>query len=385
MLRDIDFDYLQLWGHYRTLVALHGRIHRRITDPTLNTAHLTNLGLCHDSLGDYRQAIDLHTQALAIARDTGNRRVEGSALGNLGNCHESLGDYRQAIDLHTQALAIARDTGDRQGEANALGNLGNCHYRLGDYRQAIDLHTQAPGHRPRHRQPPGRGRRAGQPGELPRQPGRLPAGHRPAHPGPGHRPRHRRPLRRGQRVGYLGRAWLASGNPRQAAALLGEAVSIADTTGDMEPAVEARSWLARAYLQLGDPAAALAATTARRDLPYPSEEPAMRLLEGLALLELDRRQESVRAFNEAVTAADTLLALADRNVAALQARALALTGLAVVAGDLARAAEAGEALGAAEAPTGAAGVAADTRRMLDQLARHDQSGILAKARAAKGP
>ena len=80
---------------------------------------LGNLGLCHYSLGDYRQAIDLHTQALAIARDIGNRHGEGDALGNLGLCHYSLGDYRQAIDLHTQALAIARDIGDRYGEANA--------------------------------------------------------------------------------------------------------------------------------------------------------------------------------------------------------------------------------------------------------------------------
>jgi tetratricopeptide (TPR) repeat protein len=177
---------------------------------------------------------------------------------------------------------------------------------------------------------------------------------------------------------------LASGNPRQAVALLGEAVSIADTIGDVEPAVEARSWLARAYLQLGDPAAALAATTARRDLSYPAEEPAMRLLEGLALLELGRREESVRAFNEAVTAAGTLLALADRNVAALQARALALSGLAAAVGDLALGEEAGEAFEAADAVTGAAGVAADTRRILDQIARHDRSGVLARARAAKG-
>jgi tetratricopeptide (TPR) repeat protein len=266
---------------------------------------LIGLGLCHGSLGDYWQAIDLHTQALVIARDTGYRLVEGTALGNLGLCHYSLGDYRRALDLCTQALAIARDAGDRYGEANA--------------------------------------------------------------------------------VGYLGRAWLAAGNPRQAAALLGEAVSIADTTGNVEPAVEARSWLARAYLQLGDPAAALAATTARQGLPYPAEEPAMRLLEGLALLELDRRQESVRAFNEAVTAAGTLLALADRNVTALQARALALSGLAVLGGDLALAAQAGEALGLAGALTGAVGVAADTRRMLDQIARHDQSGILPEIRAANDP
>ena len=164
------------------------------------------------SLGEYRQAIDLHTQALAIARDIGDRQGEGVTLGNLGNCHTSLGEYRQAIDLHTQALAIARDIGDRYGEANALD--------------------------------------------------------------------------------YLGRAWLASGEARRAVTLLEQAVSIADTTGDIEPAVEARSWLARARLQLGDPAAALTAAAAGRELPYPAGEPALRLLEGLALLELHRARRA---------------------------------------------------------------------------------------------
>ena len=160
-------------------------------------------------------------------------------------------------------------------------------------------------------------------------------------------------------------------------------MSIADTTGDIEPAVEARSWLARAQLQLGDPAAALAATTARRDLPYPAEEPAIRLLEGLALLELHRLDESVRAFSDAVTAADALLALADRNVAALQVRALALSGLAAATGDPARATEAVQAFARAHAVTGAAGVAADTRRLLDEIASHDRSGVLAEVRAAQ--
>ncbi len=40
VLADIDFGYLQLWGHYRTLTELHGRIHGRITDPALNAAPL---------------------------------------------------------------------------------------------------------------------------------------------------------------------------------------------------------------------------------------------------------------------------------------------------------------------------------------------------------
>ena len=147
----------------------------------------------------------------------------------------------------------------------------------------------------------------------------------------------------------------SSGDARQAAALLGHAVSIADATGDIEPAMEARSWLARAHLQLGDAAAALAVTAVERELTYPPEEPAMHLLEGLALLELNRPDESAQAFSEALAAADGLLALADRNVAALEVRALALSGLAVVAGDPARAAEAAEAFARARAVTRARG------------------------------
>jgi tetratricopeptide (TPR) repeat protein len=305
VLQDIDFDYLQMWGHYRTLVELHGRIHERVTDPALNAAHLLNLGNCHLRLGEYRRAIDLHTQALGIARDTGDRRGEGTGLGNLGICHYSLGEYQRAIDLYTQALAIARDTGDRYVEASVLD--------------------------------------------------------------------------------YLGRAWLASDDTRQAVTLFGQAVSIADATGDIEPAVMARSGLARACLQLSDPAAALLTVAQGRALPYPPGKPAIRLLEGLALLELNRLEESVQAFSDAVAATDALLALAGNNVDMLQARALALSGLAAAADDPTRAAEASKAFALAHAVTDAAGVAADTRRLLDRIARHDRSGILAGVRAAQDP
>ena len=183
VLDDIDFNYLQVWGHYRTLVDLHGRIHGQITDPDLNAVHLASLGLCHYRLGDYRQAIDLHTQALAIARDTGDRQGEGSAWATWGAAtsawaitgRPSTCTPRPWPSPATSATARARPcswatwgsatttwatTGrpstctprpwpspataaTARGEGLHLGNLGICHDRLGDYRQAIDLHTQA--------------------------------------------------------------------------------------------------------------------------------------------------------------------------------------------------------------------------------------------------
>ena len=215
--------------------------------------------------------------------------------------HLDFGDYRQAIDLLTQALAIDRDTGHRYGKSCVLNSLG--------------------------------------------------------------------------------RGWLASGDPRRAAALLGQAVSIADATGDVEPSVDARSWLAQVQLQLSDPAAALAVATARRELRYSAGEPTMRLLEGLASLELHRVDEAVRALSGALTAADAPLALADRNVVALQAQALALSGLAAATGDPGRARETAKALTRLRTTTSAAGVAADTSRLLDVIASHDRTGILAEARA----
>ena len=165
--------------------------------------------------------------------------------------------------------------------------------------------------------------------------------------------------------------------------LLEQAVGVADGTGDVEPAVEARSGLARAQLQLGDPTAALAATTTGPEVPYPTEEPMIWLLEGLALLELGRVDEAVRAFRETLRAAAALLALADRNVAALRARALALSGLTVTSGDPTRATEAVEAFARADTVTRAAGVVADTHRVLDAIASHDRTGLLAEVRAAQ--
>ena len=160
-------------------------------------------------------------------------------------------------------------------------------------------------------------------------------------------------------------------------------MSVADTTGNTEAAVEARSWLARAQLHLGDPAAALAAVTARRDLPYPALEPVMRLLEGLALLELNRAGQAEQAFTDALTAAEELLGLADGNVAALQARALALSGLAAVAADPDRAAQATQAFTQLRTVTTGAGVTADTRRLLTVIAPHDRAGILPQIHAAQ--
>ena len=372
--------YLQMWGHHRTLVGLHARIHGHIINPLLTAVHLAGLGLCHWYLGDYVQAIELHTQALALARDTGNSHFQGSWLANLGNCHLNLGDYVQAIELHTQALAIVRDTGNPYLESSGLNNLGICHYRLGDYRQAIEVLTQARAI-------------ARDNGDSRLETivlGNLAVCHRLLGDYRQAIDLHTQGLTIVRDVGdryaeangldYLGRAWLAAGDAHRAVALLEEAVNVAGMTGDNEPAATARSALARAHLELGDPQwtrrdgrGAQACVPARGAVP----------LEGLALLGLHRTGEAVRAFSDALATSDALLALADKNVAALQVRALALSGLAAAVGDPVRAAQAIEAFALTPNITSAPGVAADTLGLLKAIASHDRSGVLTEVCAAQ--
>ncbi|CAL1158634.1 unnamed protein product [Cladocopium goreaui] len=108
---------------------------------------LTNLGIAHGDLGDYRQKKDLLERALRITEQHyGKEHPEVAAsLASLGNAHGSLGNYSQQKDLLERALRI---TEQHYGKEHpyvgvTLTNLGNTHESLGDYRQQKDLLERA--------------------------------------------------------------------------------------------------------------------------------------------------------------------------------------------------------------------------------------------------
>jgi tetratricopeptide (TPR) repeat protein len=141
VLGDIDFDYLQLWGHYRLAAEMHERLDGRLTNHYWQMVTANALGNSYSTMGQTERAIEHYQQALAMARETRDRSCEGSALGNLGASYAALGRTERAIELTQQALAIAREMGDRRSEGSALGNLGSIYRRLGQPERAIE-HTQ---------------------------------------------------------------------------------------------------------------------------------------------------------------------------------------------------------------------------------------------------
>ena len=118
-------------------------IAREIGDRRGQGNALGNLGNAYSDLGEPKKAIKFYEQALAVVREIGDRWGEGTSLGNLGVAYSELGELRKAIEFCKQALAIAREIGDRRGEGNALGNLGNAYSDLGEPRKAIEFYEQA--------------------------------------------------------------------------------------------------------------------------------------------------------------------------------------------------------------------------------------------------
>jgi tetratricopeptide (TPR) repeat protein len=387
---------------------------REIGDRRGEGAWLGSLGNAYRALGEVRRAIEYHEQALAIARAIGDRRGEGAGLGSLGNAYRELGEVRRAIDFYQQALAIAREIGDRRGEGACLGNLGNAYRDLGEVRRAIEYHEQALSISRAIGDRRGEGADLGNLGIAYRDLGEV-----------------RRAIefyqqalaiardigdRRGEGadLGNLGEALRDSGDVQRAIeyfeqaltiytqigdrggeafiyrelgyttmdqSQLGEAIQIADEIEFTQIQNEARFSLALAHLVAGDLPAARAAIEEARQYDVPANNHNVLALHGVIALRQGESSAAQEAFAAAVAAADDLLAKTAESYDALDAKGLALAGLALC-GDAAQVPAAVAAFRAARAITSAPGIVAGALQVFDALDVCDASGRLAEVRAA---
>ena len=95
-------------------------------------AVLNGAGVLAEGQGDVDRAGQLHAEALAIARLTGDKEAIAWSLNNLGVVACGRGEYDLAESLLNENLALARELGDLGIEAMALTDLGNVAFYRGD-------------------------------------------------------------------------------------------------------------------------------------------------------------------------------------------------------------------------------------------------------------
>jgi tetratricopeptide (TPR) repeat protein len=101
------------------------------------------LGRLNKTPVGWEQVFQHTEQALAAARESGDRRAEGNHLYSLGMLYLRLGKSAEAIQQCEAALAIAREIRDATDEGIALRGLGLIYEDQRDYLTALSYMQQA--------------------------------------------------------------------------------------------------------------------------------------------------------------------------------------------------------------------------------------------------
>jgi tetratricopeptide (TPR) repeat protein len=307
-------------------------------------ADLGNLGNAYRDLGQVEKAIEYYEQALVIAREIGDRRGEEADFGNLGIAYSDLGQVEKGIEYFEQALVIAREIGDRGGEGKHLGNLGIAYYYLGQVEKAIEYHEQA-----------------------------LVISR-----GIGYR------LLESASLINMGDTFVYQNEWTKAIKLYNRAREIADEIGYIQIQNESRSGLARAHLHSGDLEAARSIAESAFKYDYPMNNHNVFALLGVIALRQGDSASAKNAFKAAVEASDALLGHNKQNYDALDAKGLALCGLALCDEDTNYIPDAISSYEAARSITRAPGTVRRVLRLFDELAKADTQGLISGVREAAG-
>jgi tetratricopeptide (TPR) repeat protein len=384
VLFNIDFDYLLLWGHYRVMTELHERLQGKLNDLMLKSGSAGNLGIAYRSLGDYQKAIEYHEQALVISREIEDRRGEGICLGNLGSAYSDMGQVEKAIEYYEQALVIAREIGDRRGEGNRLGNLGSAYSNLGQVEKAIEYYEQALVIARKIGDRRGEGNQLGNLGIAYSDMGKVKTA----------KEYHEQALEIAQEIGYryleaielinTGDMFSDISEFDNAVKFYNQAIAIADEIKIVQPQNEARWELALSQLFSGDLENAHSTAESARRYDYPKNNHNVLVLMGVIALRQGDSASAKDAFETTVKASDALLDHNERNYGALDAKGLALCGLALCDEDTNYIPDAISSYEAARSITRAPGIVGRVLRLFNELAKADTQGLISGVREAAG-
>jgi tetratricopeptide (TPR) repeat protein len=381
VLREIAYDYLYLWGHYKLLADRCERLQGKETNPDLEAAIARSLGLALQRMGQYDRAIRCHEDSLALSRAQNDRLSEAGCLSNLGICYADQGDHAKAIELYRQILTIRREVGDKRSEAIVRGNLANSLSNLGrmaeateQYEHAIALHKEAENRQAESNDTYNLADLYWDLGEVDKA-----------------RAMAEKVRKLACAVGYrlveiaaislLAKLYIDEDRPRESIEQLEDASALADELNALQFQSETRRLLALALLQLGELARARTVADDAKQYRFPSSYPSVLALAGVVALRQGDTAAAREAFEAGVAEADELLAQQARPYDPAYAKALALAGLALCQ-DADLAADAAQAYREARAVSDAPGIVKSALRDLDALAAADPTGVLTPVRAA---
>jgi tetratricopeptide (TPR) repeat protein len=379
VLLEFDCEYLLLWGHFGLMTDLHERLQGRITDPEIAANSVGGLGLAYYRIGRLERAMICYEEALRLSRENHDRWGEGNWLGNLASYVNNIGQTARSAEMYEDALQARREVGDREGEGQDLANLATVFHEMARFPRAIEYYEQA---KKIYRELGNKAALAlivGNLGDCYILLGKTveaidcydealalarETSHRFAEAAVH------------TKVGHLE---VFRVNYRAAADAFEKSIEIADEIGSAEDQGGARHGAAFASLLCGDAVSARRLVEAARQYHHPSLDVDNSVLLGMVAYRQRDLNVAKHAFAAAIDQADALLAMTPERYAVLDAKAVALCGLALC-GDTEQTFAARAAFRAARVITSAEGVVRSVLQMFDALALGDESRVVADTR-----
>jgi CHAT domain-containing protein len=99
---------------------------------------LTNIGEAYDALGNYAKALEYFQQNLSLLEELGNKALLSLTLRDVGGIHRMQGNYPQALEYYRKALAIEQELGNNARIAGILTNIGYVYHSLQNFGAALE-------------------------------------------------------------------------------------------------------------------------------------------------------------------------------------------------------------------------------------------------------
>lgn len=139
----VQSQIARVTGRYDAALKSGQRALELAPDDPLKAQALNILGICHQRLGHFTQAIRALNDALDIERRRGDLFAIALIQHDLGICHEEAGSLHTAEEYYSQADAYWAIIGNIGRRTLSLNSKGVVQHLAGNYRQAHATLTQA--------------------------------------------------------------------------------------------------------------------------------------------------------------------------------------------------------------------------------------------------
>ena len=131
-------NYPEALKYYRLALDVSKVISsRKLKLRTSPHSHLGGIGDVYYGLGDLEAAEQTYREALKLAIEARDEKMQSSTLISLGDVYTEQGKFSEALSTYEQALAQGEKLADLTNQLGALNSLSALHRQMGNQQQAL--------------------------------------------------------------------------------------------------------------------------------------------------------------------------------------------------------------------------------------------------------